>query len=82
MRYVIYMCDNFFNRFFLARKRSVDFLLDIPKIVYELTHVTQTMSWDCGVSCIAMCLNDDQRRDFFKRLDWFCYNEENGFGTR
>jgi len=66
----------------LCRKRSVDFLLDIPRILHDLDHITQKSDWDCGISCVAMCLSKEQRQHFYANLKWFSCNPETGFGER
>ncbi|KAL1433605.1 hypothetical protein MTO96_012434 [Rhipicephalus appendiculatus] len=35
----------------------------------QLPHVEQTLSWDCGVSCVAMVLSAEQRSDLLLNRD-------------
>lgn len=49
-------------------------------VIIPLRHVEQKLSWDCGVSCVAMLLaTDRERRDFLANRDRI--SQEEGFGA-
>ena len=52
---------------------------ELPRLVlWNLKHYKQRMNWDCGLSCVLMCLNEDEREELLKDIPKLC-NEE-GFG--
>ena len=47
-------------------------------ITWNLKHYKQRMNWDCGLSCVLMCLSDDERQEILKDVPKLC--KEEGFG--
>ena len=43
-----------------------------------IRHHQQRSHWDCGLSCVLMCLNDEERETISKDVAAVCYEE--GFG--
>lgn len=48
-------------------------------ILIPLHHVEQKLSWDCGISCVAMLLASRERREYFANREQI--SREEGFGT-
>ena len=47
-------------------------------INWSLQHYQQRSNWDCGLSCVLMCLDDEIRKDILKDVPALC--REEGFG--
>ncbi|XP_064487921.1 protein GUCD1-like [Ornithodoros turicata] len=53
--------------------------MDDANVLIPVTHVQQQLTWDCGISCVAMLLGDNQRNYLLTCKEKIA-NEE-GFGT-
>ena len=47
----------------------------------SIKHYQQRSNWDCGVSCVLMCLNDEERDAIAKDVTEVCRQEEFGTST-
>ena len=53
---------------------------EIPsQVTWTLKHYKQKMNWDCGLSCVLMCLPDEERHMITKDIPKLC--SEEGFGN-
>lgn len=50
------------------------------KILIHVKHIKQKYSWDCGISCIMMILDDKSRKHFIDKFEAIC--KEEGFEER
>ena len=48
-------------------------------VKWGITHYRQRMNWDCGLSCVLMCLNEDERHSLTNDVSKLCTEE--GFGN-
>ena len=46
-----------------------------------IKHYQQRSNWDCGVSCVLMCLDDQERDAIAKDVTEVCREEEFGTST-
>ena len=52
---------------------------EVPtQVTWKLKHYRQRMNWDCGLSCVLMCLKDEERHEITKDIRKLC--SEEGFG--
>jgi len=49
------------------------------EVIIDLQHFPQVTSWDCGLACLLMVLNDETRSKFVKNKYKIC--REEGFGV-
>ena len=47
-------------------------------VTRKITHYQQRSHWDCGISCVLMCLNDEIRDTISSNIPKVCHEE--GFG--
>ena len=47
----------------------------------ELNHYQQRSHWDCGLSCVLMCLSDEIRQSISQDISMVCREEEFGTST-
>ena len=47
-------------------------------VTWTIKHYQQRLNWDCGLSCVLMCLKDEKREDILKDVSALC--REEGFG--
>nr|CAH7748977.1 unnamed protein product [Callosobruchus chinensis] len=45
------------------------------KIQIQLSHATQRFNWDCGISCVLMVLQNQQRQIFLNHFTEICKSE-------
>ena len=59
----------------MTTKKQPDSMIRVIK------HYQQRSNWDCGVSCVLMCLNDEERNAIAKDVSEVCREEEFGTST-
>ena len=50
-------------------------------VIRQINHYQQRSHWDCGLSCVLMCLNEEERQDISKDVSEVCREEEFGQST-
>ena len=47
-------------------------------VTWNIQHYEQRTNWDCGLSCVLMCLSDEKRQEILQNIHLLC--KEEGFG--